>query len=166
MATEQELADAKAQLARYEEESQRRAKADAIAGTLSKYDLATGAAEQLRVLIEPTVGVTKVADGRVVVFGPNYIPLESHVSKMLEQPSFVHFLKQKDSASPASPQAGMSPLPPAAPTPSGVREILPGETFGAAVARVTLANQAEPKADPRLDSSQPLALGPRTLPRR
>jgi hypothetical protein len=147
-------------------------KSQAIASALSKHDLQPGAAEQIELLVGSEFSLTKGFDGRELVVGPGYQPLEVHVADVLQRPDFVHFLRSKQ---PASPTATVAPTEVVAPTAAvaptefvrvGGQEsaLLPGETLGAAIIR--LATMPQPTRDPLLDPSQPLAWGARSLKRR
>jgi hypothetical protein len=163
MASDQELAAAREQIARYEKQDVEREKSAAIARELGKFDLAPGAAEQLTQLIAPSVGAAKISNGNHIVVGPEYRPLDAHVSAQLARPEYAHFLKPK--ADPAAAQAAPQSTQPGAPSPgtNAVRELLPGENVGAAILRVALAEKATQRPDPRLDTSQPLAIGRRAF---
>lgn len=165
MATEQELAAMRQRVASLEAAETERTKAAAVANELAKHDLVSGAAaEQLRELLMPTLDITTAADGRTLVFNKSdYNPLAHVVAETLAKPEYGHYKKQPGTPAPAQPGAG-APRPAAATgsPASNVREILPGETFGAAIVRVA-TSKAAAQGDPRLDPSQPFGLRP--LPR-
>jgi hypothetical protein len=162
MASDQELQAAKDRISQLERNESERTKAAAIAGELGKYELTTGSLDQLSQLIGPSVVVTKLNDGRDLILGPDYRPLDAHVAAIMAQPAYAHYHRAKSPAAPGqhAPQ-GQQPASAGA---SAVREILPGENLGLAVARVAQATQAQP-FDSRLDPSKPFAIGPKSRPK-
>ncbi len=172
MATEQELAARDARIAELERNESERVKSETVARELARYELASpAAAEQVRALILPTVGVTKTSDGRSLVFGKDYSPLESVVAETLRRPDFAHYLKPKGTTAPPASAPGQGPearpAAPAAASHGGADEpfILPGENLGGAVIRRATTRQAS-LGDPRLDPSQSFGIRrPAALPK-
>lgn len=176
MGTEQEVAALKARVAGFEEQEKRRAIADAVGAEIGKYELTSpSAAEQLRQLILPGIGTIRTNEGRDMLFGPGYQPLETHVAEVLQKPAYAHFLKQKATAAP--PTQAVAPGHAATAPPNGRPVLLPdgrpgaafsaiqgqpGENFGMAIARQKQADQqAEATLDPRMNPAMPMALGRR-----
>jgi hypothetical protein len=161
MATEQELRD---RVATLEAAEKGRLIEAAVANELVKFELADGAADQLKALILPGITMTKLTDGREVLHSADYTPLPSVVAATLQRPEYGHFLKPKGSAGSAPAQPAPQPAAGTGGASSDARrEILPGETFSDAIVRVARAKQAT-QGDPRLDPSLPFGIG-RTLPR-
>jgi hypothetical protein len=170
MATEQEIETMRQRVATLEAAETERTKAGAVARELGRYELASpGAAEQLAALILPRVQITKLSDGRDIVHSPDYTPLDAVVASALQTPQYAHFLKPRAPATPEPAQPGSPALRPAAATagnpPAANQPFqLEGESLGAAIIRRATAQSAE-RGDPRLDPTQPLALGWRNMPR-
>jgi hypothetical protein len=162
MATEQELAAMRDRVASLEAAETGRLKSAAVARELGKYELAEGAREQLDALITPSISITKLSDGRDLLHDSSYRPLESVVAETLQRADFGHFLKPNALAGSQPAAPARQPAAPGGAPPSDVRDILPGETFGAAIVRVATSQRAA-QGDPRLDLRQPMGLRP--LPR-
>lgn len=141
-----------AKLDQYEREKTRSTIGAAIGAAINQSGLTLnpGAHDQLVELIRPEIGLHADGSGGSVACGPGLAPINGDfIKQTLAQPTYQHFVAGRGvAASPAAAQSGLSPA----------REILPGESLGAAVIRVALATRSAPGTDPRLDVSQPFGL--------
>jgi hypothetical protein len=165
MGAEQELAAANARIAQYETQESERTKAAAIAGELGKFDLVDGAAAQLGQLIGEKVITTKTNDGHDLMFGPNYRSLGDHVSDLMKQPAYAHFLRSGAPAASGPAPAQAAPMP-GAPMPGNPAAPPEPKNFGEAIVMHVQESirQSPSGGDPRLNPSRPMALGRRGLP--
>jgi hypothetical protein len=153
MSEEQELAAAHARIAELEGSARAATKTQAIAGALAGHDLHPGAAGQLAALLDPTISIQRTGDGREVVMGPAFRPLEDHIRETLGKPEYAHFKRQ------AGFQPASSPGPAAQPvTMAESWQALPGENLGQTMLRRAQAIRSQGGADPRLDPSKPMGL--------
>jgi hypothetical protein len=164
MASDQEVAALRERVAQFEGQEVERTKAAAVAAELSKYEFVSpAAADQVSALVGPSVRITRTNEGRDLIFGPDYRPLEAHVADLMAQPSYAHYLRPKGSSASASAQAGPQGQQPAAPATLDQDGRLPGENLGMAAIRRAM-EQRPVVGDPRLNTSQPMGLGRSSLP--
>jgi hypothetical protein len=121
--------------------------------------LCEGAKSQLVELLRPAVSLHAGLGGQVT--GPSGMPIGDFVRQTLAQPNYAHFVQPAGGApSPANPPSPADPSPAA----SIVRERLSGESTGAAIARIALADRAASLAAQHTaptNMAQPFGIRPR-----
>ena len=148
-----ELEAANARIAELEGRSAA-AKGNAIAGALAKHDLHPGAGPQLAALLDSTVSVQRTSDGREVVMGPAFRPLDDHISETLSKAEYAHFKRQSGFQPASSPGPAAQPM-----TMAESWQSLPGENLGQTMLRRAVAIRSQGGSDPRMDPTRSLIRG-------
>ena len=159
-------AQAQTRIAELEREQNTRIKAHAVTAALSKYDLQPGSLPQVAALLDGEISIQRTADGRDVVMGPAFRPLDDTIRDTLAKPEWAHFVRS---------QAGLPAAAPA-PAPSGLarrddetigqwharhaaaRQSLPGENMAETLIRVASETRSQGQQDNRLNMARPMGL--------
>lgn len=157
MAADQDLIAANQRIAELEGAQRTATQRQAISAALRKYELVPGGAEQLTALLEPVTAIAKGVDGRDVVVGPGYTPIEGHVNDLLKKPEYAHYVRASGSPFPVS--ASTSEAPAARPHNYWEPIRQPGENLGVAMTRTATEQRVALGPDPRLAPGASLIRG-------